>query len=103
MPHPPIRLRLRSAHDLLAHPAKAGDMWPAASCGHWCIAVPTRGGGVILFTTNEKLRGREQHWLKFGGPDDLTLSPSVDLGPGPDGWHGFVTNGQLISAELEDS
>ena len=26
--------------------------------------------------------------------DDLTISPSIDLGP--DDWHGFVTNGEIV-------
>ena len=79
--------------------------------------TPTRLGVGVSF---ECPTCGERHWVPFDNPIDggacvyhqggwhrtgdtletLTLTPSIDFisGPGCEGWHGFITNGELVKA-----
>lgn len=58
------------------------------------LAVLTPGGIACLDCPADK----EPHayWTRSGEPPDVTVSPSLDVGPEtPTHWHGFLVAGQL--------
>lgn len=66
---------------------------PGSACNGHVVSVSFAGRGVPDHLGSHDRDGRPSRWSVAGtGLDDLTLTPSVDVGT-PSCWHGFVTNG----------
>lgn len=61
-----------------------GEAWQISlPDGHeWITTQPASGGG---------------YWTVTGTPPNITVSPSIFCNP-PNGWHGFIRDGQLVPA-----
>lgn len=78
---------------------KAGDCWPCSWDIHqipgrapcWVVRLP--GGGYVWHTNGRSTKDGEGLWNVSGEPPNLTVTPSINIGPGI--WHGWITNGQL--------
>lgn len=57
----------------------------------WLIALPDGGEWI----TTQKATGGG-HWTVTGTPPNITATPSI-FHNAPAGWHGFITNGELVS------
>jgi hypothetical protein len=57
----------------------------------WLIALPD--GGEWITTQKATSDG---HWVVTGTPPNITATPSI-FHNSPTGWHGFVTNGELVT------
>lgn len=58
----------------------------------WLIALPDGGEWI----TTQKASGGG-HWEVTGEPPNITVSPSIWHNQ-PNGWHGFIRNGELVNA-----
>ena len=48
------------------------------------------------FCVDSRVTGKTSGWDVTGEPPNITLSPSVNYGPGdPNGWHGFIKDGVM--------
>lgn len=66
------------------------------SVGTHLIAVTFHGRGATDDQGSRGRGGQPSRWHATGSSaEDLTLTPSIDLGPGGCGWHGFITNGDV--------
>lgn len=81
--------------------APPGDMWrcPNAGGSHdvegrdpcWVVRLP---GGAYTWHTN-MASSDGGWWTVTGEPPAITVYPSINVGP--DIWHGWITNGELVS------
>lgn len=55
----------------------------------WCVALPDGGQWI----TSQVASGGG-YWTIEGVPPAITVSPSIWCSP-PDGWHGFIRNGEM--------
>lgn len=66
---------------------------PAGTHG---VEVAFEGRGVEPHQGSQAASGQPSRWAVAGtGLDDLTLTPSIDLGGVGCGWHGFVRAGEV--------
>jgi hypothetical protein len=58
----------------------------------WMISLPDGGE----WTTSQRAGGGG-YWTVTGTPPKITVTPSIWHNQSGNGWHGFVTNGELVS------
>jgi Family of unknown function (DUF6527) len=76
---------------------EVGDMWRWERADRdgreaWAVMLP---GRRIWWTTDHAAGGGG--WEATGEPPAITVTPSIWVSP-PDGWHGWIRDGQLVDA-----
>ena len=81
-----------------------GDMWHEPESDMtgepvvrecWAIVLPN---GRIWRTTDPASDPPHSLWDVSGDPPGITVSPSINDTDPRGGWHGFITNGELVGA-----
>lgn len=79
--------------------AEPGDMWPCLWGSHrfgnrphcWVIRMP--GTAWVWHINDVSSRDGEGFWEVTGEPPDITVKPSINIGP--EIWHGWITAGDM--------
>lgn len=67
-----------------------GDMWRDHEC--WAVVLPNR---AIWYSGLPAMSGA--HWTTTGEAPNLTVTPSINDLDERAPWHGWITNGELVS------
>jgi hypothetical protein len=93
-------LRLGRVFPGTSYPLDPGDMWREAELDEdgrecWAIVLPN---GRVWRTTDPASDPPHELWDVTGEPPAITVTPSINDSSPRGGWHGWITEGQLVTA-----
>lgn len=86
-----VSLRLIEPPDREDVELQPGDCWRDHEC--WAVVLPNGG---IWYSGLPAVSGA--YWTTTGEAPNLTVTPSIDDQDPRSPWHGWITNGELVSA-----